>query len=265
MNLQTASAAAASCEAAAAISLAGSPPALSTPVVVVVLADVAPSWRMWGWSRIVLGAHSLRGVPGLQFAKVMGSGFEGGFGLRPSASRQGLFASFDNVAAADEFVARSAVMASYRARCSELCVATLRAWSSRGSWGGVALPVACPAPANGPVAALTRASIRVTKAAAFWSLAPAAQVALEAAPGCRLAAGLGEAPLLRQATFSVWDSVQAMDDYARSGAHLAAVKAAHRHGYFTESMFVRFVPLSVHGTWRGVDSDHALVHRRGHG
>jgi spheroidene monooxygenase len=82
-------------------------------------------------------------------------------------------------------------------------------------------------------------------------MAPPAQVSLEGAPGCRFAVGLGEAPLLRQATFSLWDSVAAMDAYARSGAHLAAIRAAHKERYFSESMFVRFVPLALQGSWRG--------------
>lgn len=241
--------------------------ALSTQVVVLLLADVLPRWRGWGWSRIVLGARSLRGAAGLRFAKVMGSGFEGGFGLRPSMSRQGVFALFDTEAAADDFIHHSAVVSTYRTRCGEFCVAKLRAWSCRGTWDGVALgtsggPQALsgdgpngpdgPDCSDGPVAALTRASIRLPKAWFFWRMAPAAQASLALAPGCRLAAGLGEAPLLRQATFSVWDSVQAMDAYARSGAHLRAIQAAQRHGYFSESMFVRFTPLSLQGTWQGV-------------
>jgi spheroidene monooxygenase len=42
-----------------------------------------------------------------------------------------------------------------------------------------------------------------------------------------------------------------MNAYARTGAHLAAIQAAQQHGYFSESMFARFVPLSVQGRWRG--------------
>ena len=61
----------------------------------------------------------------------------------------------------------------------------------------------------------------------------------------------GEAPLLRQATFSLWDDAQAMDAYARSGAHQQAIQGAHREGWFSESMFVRFAPLSIEGTWHG--------------
>lgn len=221
-------------------------------VAVVVLADVAAGHRWWGWSRIVLGPRRLRDVPGLRFAKVLGSGHEGGFGLRPSLSCQGLFLLFADEAAADAFLDASSVMASYRARCRELCSIKLRAWSSRGSWNGTRLAPSSAVPDDGPVAALTRASIRLPSAFEFWRKAPAAQVALAGAPGCRLAAGLGEAPLLRQATFSVWDSVRAMDAYARSGAHLEAIHAAHRGRYFSESMFVRFVPVSIQGVWQGV-------------
>ena len=98
---------------------------------------------------------------------------------------------------------------------------------------------------------LVRASIRISKAAAFWSKAPAAQNSLAQHPGCLLAIGLGEAPLLRQATFSVWESAASMDAYARTGSHLEAIKAAGAGRYFSEDMFVRFRPLAAFGTRRG--------------
>jgi spheroidene monooxygenase len=101
------------------------------------------------------------------------------------------------------------------------------------------------------VAALTRASIRPAKALEFWRYAPAAQRDLEASQGCRLAAGLGEAPLLRQATFTVWDSAHAMNAYARQGAHQRAIEASARGWYFSESMFARFVPTEIQGSWMG--------------
>jgi spheroidene monooxygenase len=231
---------------------------LSDEVAVMLLADVAAPWRAWGWWRIARGAQALRGTPGLAFAKVLGSGHEGGFGLRPSRSRQGVFAVFASEVHADAFIANAPSVHSYRARSSEMCVLKLRAWSSRGRWSGHTLtPSASPPDAahgsSMPVVALTRASIHWRHAAAFWRKAPPAQAALAHAPGCLLAAGLGEAPLLRQATFSLWESVAAMDAYARSGAHLDAIRAAAREGYFSESMFVRFVPVSMHGRWKGAD------------
>ena len=70
-------------------------------VVVLLLADIVQSSRWWGWLRIVQGSAALRSVPGLLFAKLLGSGHEGGFGLKPSASRQGLFALFESAQTAD--------------------------------------------------------------------------------------------------------------------------------------------------------------------
>jgi len=224
---------------------------VSDEVAVLLLADVAPGSLLWGWSNMVRGTRALRGTNGLRFAKVLGSGFEGGFGLRPSKTRQGLFVVFDSLDAADAFVDHSALVATYRARCAELCIVKLRAWSCRGTWDGKRLNPCAQPPSAGPIAALTRASIALRKAPAFWRYAPAAQDSLGSSLGCHLAVGLGEAPLLRQATFSIWDDVAAMDAYARSGAHLAAIRAAHQQQYFHESMFARFVLLGMRGTWKG--------------
>jgi spheroidene monooxygenase len=70
-----------------------------------------------------------------------------------------------------------------------------------------------------------------------------------------LATGLGEAPVFRQATFSLWKNTAAMDAYARTGAHRDAISAAWKHQFFSESMFVRFEPLSLQGRWKGQSFD----------
>lgn len=222
---------------------------------VLLLAEIRPGARLWGWSRYVLGSLALLGVPGLVFSRQLGSGHEGGFGLRPSASRQGLFCVFDDEAAARRFAA-GPVVAGYRSRAADFALLLLRPTRCRGHWGGHALAVAPAAgddapPAGRPVAALTRASIRPSRAWAFWRHAPPSQQSLEQSPGCRLAVGLGEAPVLRQATFSVWDDEAAMEAYSRTGAHGAAVRAAAAGGFFSEAMFARFVPLAMQGHWKG--------------
>jgi hypothetical protein len=220
-------------------------------VVVVVLAELRPLSIPWGWWRVARGQRSLRTQPGLVFAKALGSGREGGFGLQPSASRQGLFAVFDGEDLADDFIERSGHVQAYRRRARELCVMKLRATSSRGSWSGHQIRVTASVPSQGPVGSLTRASIRPRRASAFWRQSPPSEASLEQAAGCSLAVGLGEAPVLRQATLSLWESQSAMDAFARSGAHLAAIHAAYDGSYFSESMFVRFVTVSLQGQWKG--------------
>lgn len=220
-------------------------------VAVAVLVDVQKASRAWAWMRLVLGPRVLRSQPGLRFAKVMGSGAAGGFGLRPSGTHRGLFLGFDDEISARAFIDQSSALAAYRDRSQELCVALLRAYSSKGTWEGAAMNTTVSVPSEGPIAALTRASIKPQHALKFWRLSPPAERSLERSPGCLLAAGLGEAPLVRQATLSLWTNAAAMDAYARSGAHQEAIRSAYAGGYFSESMFVRFAPIDLRGTWKG--------------
>lgn len=227
---------------------------MSGEVGVLVLIEWKRGSRLAGFARLAFGRLLLRGTPGLVFAKSLGTGVGGGFGLAPSFSHHGLMLSFTDEAAADAFL-ESRRLSGHARHAASLFTVKLRAFSSRGQWSGRE-PFAISAdPPRGPVAALTRGSVRASRLMRFWSRAPASHRAVEHAPGCLLTAGLGEAPLLRQATFSIWSNVAAMNAYARSGAHLEAIKAAKDEEHFSESLFARFVPYDARGTWlgRGVD------------
>ncbi|MEY2736187.1 MAG: hypothetical protein RL087_1482 [Pseudomonadota bacterium] len=229
-------------------------------VVVVILVDYLRQHQAWGWMRLVQGPGVLRDEPGLQFAKVMGSGHEGGFSLRPSTTHQGLICMFANAAQADAFLTGPHVQ-QMRERARESWTGILSVTASRGSWDGqvwgttpasvLGAYASAGQAESGAIAALTRASIRPAKTATFWRMAPAAQSELDHAPGCEIAAGLGEAPLLRQCTFSVWRDTESMDSYARHGSHQQAIAAAYRHGFFSESMFARLRLLACSGDWKG--------------
>lgn len=218
------------------------------------LARWKPEARARGFAHLAFGQPGAGRVPGLVFIKLLGSGAGGGFTLMPSFSHQGLFATFSDNRTADAFLASSYVDF-YRDNAAQFCAVRLDPYAVRGAWSGMTpLVNAVVAPENGPIAALTRGSVRLGAAARFWTYAPRAQASLEHAPGCLLAAGLGEAPLLRQATFSIWESKKAMDDYARSGAHGDAIAATYRHGFFSESLFARFIPTRVEGAWNGFNT-----------
>ena len=226
------------------------PKSATGQVAVFLLADIDPAHRLWGYARFVTQRFFMRGVAGLVFFKLMGSGFEGGFGLRPSGSRQAIFCLFADEDSADHFLV-SPIVRSYSSRSREFCTAKLSAYSCKGKWSGRALDVTASEPTSGPIATLTRASIKPMSARRFWRMQPASETSLNQANGCLLATGVGEAPFFRQATFSIWTDVDAMNAYARTGAHLAAIQAANAGGFFSESMFARFVPLSLSGSWRG--------------
>ena len=221
------------------------------------LAVWQPRHVAWGLMQLVLGPFTGPSTPAMLWRKVLGSGHEGGFGLRPAWNRLGLFCAFDCTESARHWLATSAEAAQWKRRAVNWLAVLVEPTSSRGSWSGHTLgPVESESSRGAPVtvASLTRASIRPHRARRFWSLSPAAELSLAQAPGCLMAVGLGEAPLLRQATFSLWQSQSAMDAYARSGAHLEAIRQAYSQGFFSESMFTRFRVLELAGEWPGIDT-----------
>ena len=218
---------------------------------VLLLARLRSAHWAWGWNRIAFSRWLPEKAHGLRFMKTLGSGRHGGFGLAPSASHQGVFCLFSDQSAAQDFIQTSPLVSRYRERSDECLLVTLQPSTARGSWDGVTLTPGEAIPQGAPLAALTRASIRPMAAPAFWRHAPGAQSDLAHAEGCELAIGLGEAPLLRQATFSLWRDAEAMDAYARTGAHQQAIRAAWQHQFFSESMFVRFAVNSMTGSWNG--------------
>ena len=228
-------------------------------VAVLLMFRLRPSAIPWALWRLARGPGGLGRVPGLRFARVLGSGHQGGFGLKPGLDCQGIFAFFDTAEQARAFVAQAPAVQAYRRRALEHFSVVLQATSARGSWAGQRLAAASTTRGDGPVAALTRASIRPSRALSFWRHSPAAEAELGTCPGCLLAVGLGEAPLLRQATFSLWESVEAMDAYARHGSHQRAIQASWQSGFFSEWMFARFRPLSLQGAWHGVSFDEQLL------
>lgn len=222
------------------------------PVGVLLLVEYHRRARARGLARLALGRFGMAGIRGLRFFRFMGSGRDATFELVPSLSHQGLFLAFDDGTSADDFLASSRLVGAIREDARALLSMRLHAYSSRGRWGGVEpFAVVAARPTAGPVASLTRASIRPSKALRFWRHAPGAQAALAGAEGCLLAVGLGEAPLLRQATFTLWSSEAAMDSYARRGIHLEAIRAARAERHFHEDMFTRFVVSDIAGSWPG--------------
>lgn len=238
-------------------------PAVSPPLqglLVVALANYQPRHKSWGWLRLAQGLRDFSQVPGLRFAKVMGSGHGGGFSLRPSSTHQGLIALLDDAACAQAFLEGAHVQA-MRDRSRDFWSGLMAVDSARGAWDGQDWAATPPAALGlhattleraqrQPVAVLTRASIRPAQALTFWRHAPATQTALYNAPGCMLAMGLGEAPLLRQCTFSLWRTQTSMLDYAQGAAHGRAAQTAWQKNFFTESLFLRMRLLAHEGHWQ---------------
>ena len=73
-------------------------------------------------------------------------------------------------------------------------------------------------------------------------------------PGLIASIGLGEAPLISQATFSLWDRLPDMQAFAYRGAeHAEVVGRTRAEGWYSEELFARFRPIAAYGAWGGED------------
>jgi heme-degrading monooxygenase HmoA len=232
------------------------------PLTTLTIFTLKPGLRRWGLAQMGTSPRELRQVAGLRFFQLLGSGAANGFGLRPNLRRYGLLAVWDDADAAAAFFTQHPLWAGYKQRSLETWQLHLAPLKSHGRWDQQN-PFDYPtlndfqadttAPTV-PVAVLTRASIRWWKTPRFWRFVEPTSAALARAPGVLAAIGLGELPIVRQATFSVWESAQAMQQYAYHDAtHREVIQLTRRENWYSEELFARFQVLGSAGTLDGVN------------
>jgi hypothetical protein len=97
---------------------------------------------------------------------------------------------------------------------------------------------------EGKIAVLTRATIRLTKLKSFWQNVPAVSRQMKNTEGLIKSYGIGEVPLIKQATFSIWQSKAAMKSFAYAmQEHQQVIRKTHTQKWYSEEMFVRFKVL----------------------
>jgi spheroidene monooxygenase len=215
-----------------------------------------PADRLWVLGQMLLARPRLPRVPGIGVWKLCGSGTGQGFTPRPNTAVWAILATWDGIARAREQTARGAVFADWRARAAEAWTVFLAPFSSRGRWAGAEpfrpVPAAAGHPQAGPLAVLTRASLRPAILHKFWGRVPSIEAAIAADRNVIFKIGLGEVPWLHQITFSIWPDAAAMAAFARAdGPHARAIRAVRAGGWFREELYARFAVLGAAGSWEG--------------
>ncbi|RZU52921.1 spheroidene monooxygenase [Krasilnikovia cinnamomea] len=219
--------------------------------------------HVWRVPRRALGAalrrmarepRRLRSLPGVRFAKLLGTGTGTGFG--PGDADLTRYAALLTWAGEPSPAAVRAVDAGWAGVATGSARLDLTPQASRGLWSGVA-PFGETTPARiraeGTVLALTRARLRPTRALTFWRAVPPVVAALQQAPGLLARFGIGEAPIGWQGTVTVWRSQADLAGFAyRTPQHRAVIARTPTDRWYAEDLFARF---SV----RGIDGDRAVL------
>lgn len=167
--------------------------------------------------------------------------------------RRAVFALWRTETDLDRFLATSPVARAW-ADADESWHVRLRGRGGHGAWRGVQV-MANLEPAHdrdGPVAVITRAEVRRAAWRRFAAAGRPVNDELRRAPGLLAVVGVGEAPVGRQATFSVWRSLDDARAFAdQMPAHRDVVRRTRTEQWYGEELFARFEPYGAAGTWDG--------------
>ncbi len=192
---------------------------------------------------------------GCTFWKLLGSGHTGTFDLQPDWQQWGLLAVWETQEDFDRFYNKSFIRSWWNLFKTEQWTILCEPLQSHGKWDGNE-PFGSPnlTNYNGPIAVLTRATIRLNKLKNFWSNVDTVAKLMTGAKGYITSFGIGEAPFYRQATFSIWENLDDVKAFAYgSREHAEVIKKTRLENWYSEELFARFKPIATFGIINGTD------------
>jgi hypothetical protein len=193
----------------------------------------------FAFMQMAVGRRTARNIPGVSFAKLMGTGTGKTFTPSDADLKQWaiLFVA-DDLSVVDD----SRFISSWKKRSIAVDKYLLNPISSHGEWSKrQPFEVSAPIKNDGPILAITRARLKWSQAIRFWRSIPPVVTDLHNSPGLLFSIGIGEAPIGLQGTFSVWQSGAALRDFAYKNApHRAAIEDTKRFDWYSEELFARF-------------------------
>jgi heme-degrading monooxygenase HmoA len=216
--------------------------------------------KFWAFAQMQLGHAHLKDVEGLVFYKLLGSGAENGFSSKPNFGTYALLCIWDSESKATAFFENNSFFKKYKSKSTESFTVYAHSAEAHGKWDGKQPFISHATLAlDQPVMVLTRASIRITKLISFWRRVGNVSKSLEDYKGLVLSIGVGEWPLIQQATVSIWKTQAEMIDYAyKNEKHKEVVRLTRKLKWYKEELFARFIPYKFSGVWKGKNVENLL-------
>lgn len=214
-----------------------------------------PGWKApQALARLGVDRRRLNSVDGLAFWRLLGTGKDDRTSAGADLARTALFAVWDDEGALDQFLGSHRIARRWHA-ATEHWTVRLRGLGGHGAWRGFDPMAELQAgSADGPIAVITRADVRRPAWRAFGAASRTVDTELHAAAGLIDVVGIGEAPLGRLGTFSLWDSIGDARAFAYTMPdHIEVMRRTRDENWYAEELFARFEPFASTGTWNGRD------------
>ena len=182
--------------------------------------DIHPDWRQWGILTVSGGTQNIHQIPAIDYKQQFGAFIDGWWTFF---------------------------------RCERFTI-LLKPVEGHGTWDGKEAFGILPKQSEyeGLIAILTRATIRLNKLKNFWKNVDAVAEQMSGANGFITSFGIGEVPWIKQATFSIWRSKADMKKFAYTmQQHADVIRKTRKENWYSEDMFIRFVPLAAYGSING--------------
>lgn len=209
--------------------------------------------KWWAFRQMGLAGPGLEQVEGLSFFKLLGSGGGNGFSIIPDFGAYGLLGVWQHEDDAGRFFSESDQYQLFENHSEEQWTIFMRCVKVHGEWdGGTPFRVTADYDPAMPLAVITRATIYTKHLWRFWRFTPPVSRSMEDWKGLLFSKGIGELPVVQQATFSLWENSRCMQDYAyKSRRHKDVIRRTRQIGWYKEELFARFMPVAANGTWEG--------------
>ncbi|MFQ3213458.1 MAG: heme-degrading monooxygenase HmoA [Marivirga sp.] len=196
--------------------------------------------KWWAFKQMQLLPPKLLKVTGNVFSKLLGTGSGFGFSLKPDFSTYALLIKWEDVRCQSQFFSSSPLFKKLLEKSKTIETYELEEISSHGSWHSKNPFQEKNDYKGGQIGVITRARINLSKLPVFWRNVPKASQAIQEAKGLEFTKGVGEWPLIEQATFSIWESQESMMKYAYQDTHKEIIQKVKKQQWYKEELFVRF-------------------------